>query len=509
MCVQQFKILLVEHKPTWKGNDEGDDGVFQEWIEEALREHKQGDSPCYILTKIETFEEAKRTLSQNNLDYHLLITDLSLGQTDNQGKNSFIGTNLLDKAHQKKIPAIAVSSLGINGNQMSKLFTNYHFQKFIDESDYLNKSEFVAEIQEIWREWSAHQSGNVRETPPPTIPKTIPIPPMFKALLIGIAEYSQVRKLTKTTNDVYGLRQALVNNGYSKGYIDCLVNEKATKEEILKRLDTLVASGENDTVMVFFSGHGMSYFSEDYLCPVDADLNRIQETCISSDEFTTALRKIQAGRLVVFLDSCHSGGVGQARDATLNLQEGLSQKTYDQIAQRENGKGRVIIASCLPNEVSWELADCTNGLFTHYLLKGLNGEAADSDGKVRIMRLSGYISRNVPNHGREQHPFIQLAAQDFVVAINPNSQQNPTVTEPKPTGAEQQQLRQQIFEAEVYEKGFFKLLCADMNVADADIDDDNFRVKINNLIGKCIKKKLYNELIDAVHQHPSFTNQNA
>lgn len=261
--------------------------------------------------------------------------------------------------------------------------------------------------------------------------------------------------------------------------------------------------------MVFFSGHGMSYLSKDYLCPVDADLNNIKETCISSDEFTTALRKIQAGRLVVFLDSCHSGGVGQARDANLNFQEGLSQTTYDQIAQSNNGKGRVIIASCLTDEVSWEFADWENGLFTHYLLKGLNGEAADSDGKVRIMRLSGYISRNVPNHGREQHPFIQLAAQDFVVAINPNSQQNPTVTEPKPTGAEQQQLRQQIFEAEVYEKGFFKLLCADMNVADADIDDDNFRVKINNLIGKCIKKKLYNELIDAVHQHPSFTNQNA
>jgi hypothetical protein len=69
---------------------------------------------------------------------------------------------------------------------------------------------------------------------------------MFKALLIGIAEYSQVRKLTKTTNDVYGLRQALVNNGYLYGYIDCLVNQQATKQEILKRLDTLAASGENE-----------------------------------------------------------------------------------------------------------------------------------------------------------------------------------------------------------------------------------------------------------------------
>jgi hypothetical protein len=513
----QFKILLVEHKSNWKGSN----GIFREWIERALGDIRVDNSPCYILTQIETYEEASKALSQDDPDCHLLITDISLGKLKDSRDKAYTGTKLLKEAMNRNIPAIPVSGLDMKEDPIEGLIRN----------DLSNKSEFIDKIKAIWREWYAYQLDQDVNEPPfisHTTTKTIPIPPMFKALLIGIAEYSQVRKLTKTTNDVYGLRQALVNNGYLYGYIDCLVNQQATKQEILKRLDTLAASGENDTVMVFFSGHGMSYLSKDYLCPVDADLNNIKETCISSDEFTTALRKIQAGRLVVFLDSCHSGGVGQARDANLNLQEGLSQQTYDQIAQSENGKGRVIIASCLPNEVSWELTDWKNGLFTHYLLEGLNGAAADSDGKVRIMGLSGYISRNVPNHGQEQHPFIQLAAQDFVVAINPNSQSPvteetlreeiaptqtvvqetaSTIKNQNPTRQQKNELCQKILDA--YDEDTFEGLCNNMGVVYSDLHGArNFENKIFKLITKCIIEGLYEDLVVTVCNRPYFTRQN-
>jgi hypothetical protein len=131
MCVQRFKILLVEHKPTWKGDDQGDDGIFQEWIEEALVEYKQDDSPCYTLTKIETYEKANYALSQDNPDYHLLITDLNLAKSKKKDKNCFIAIRLLDKANAKNISTIAVSSFEINGDQTDELFNNHHIKGFV------------------------------------------------------------------------------------------------------------------------------------------------------------------------------------------------------------------------------------------------------------------------------------------------------------------------------------------------------------------------------------------
>lgn len=152
----------------------------------------------------------------------------------------------------------------------------------------------------------------------------------------------------------------------------------------------------------------------EYLCPVEANLNNLENSCISSEEFTIALRSIRANRVVVFLDACHSGGIGETKEVEFGVKGGLSEAVFTRLAEEE---GRVIIASCKADEVSWELPDMRNGLFTHYLLKGLRGDAARIDGTVPIMRLFDYVSDKVPQH-RSQHPFIKSAAENFIVAVS-------------------------------------------------------------------------------------------
>ena len=78
---------------------------------------------------------------------------------------------------------------------------------------------------------------------------------------------------------------------------------------------------------------------------------------------------------------------GAAREFA--LKPGLSQTAYAAVAE---GNGRVVIASCRPDEVLWELPGMNNGLFTHYLLEGLRGAAAGTDGKVGVLRLFEYVS---------------------------------------------------------------------------------------------------------------------
>ena len=228
------------------------------------------------------------------------------------------------------------------------------------------------------------------------------------ALFVGIAKYRQLRHLSKTTIDARDLHDLLADSGYPEMNRALLLDGEATKAAISDRLDWLARrAGPDDTVLVFFSGHGAQriggFEPGEYLCPLETDWYNLRGTAISDEEFSTALQAINAGRMAVFLDACHSGGVGAPRDAGIQVKSGLSESAYLRLTA---GRGRVVIASCRPDEESWELSGMRNGLFTHYMLEGLRGAAAGPDGVVRILDLFHYVSQKVPQK-KDQHPLFK------------------------------------------------------------------------------------------------------
>ena len=227
--------------------------------------------------------------------------------------------------------------------------------------------------------------------------------------------------MLKTTTDASDLHTVLLQSGIPQTNLGVLLDGAATKAAISANLDWLARHAKlEDTVLVFFSGHGVQlmggFWPGEYLCPVEADLNQVTDSLISNKEFTAALNAIPAGRLVVLLDACHAGGVGETKDVTTQVKIGFSETVYDQLSR---GQGRVIIAACRPDEVSYELPDMSNGLFTHYLLAGLRGDAARQDGTVWISNLFGYVYEKVSQHKLQhlQHPFQKSAAEDFVIVV--------------------------------------------------------------------------------------------
>lgn len=236
------------------------------------------------------------------------------------------------------------------------------------------------------------------------------------ALLIGIAAYRYIRPLAKTTTDAQDLYDVLLHYGYPSANVALLLDDQATKAAINDKLNWLASRVRpNDTVIIFFSGHGAQlvggFWPGEYLCPVEATLDKVRDTFISDEEFTAALRAIHAGRLVVFLDACHAGGVGEPKVPTVQVKAGLSETAYDHFL----AQGRVIIAACKPDEVSYELPEMRNGLFTHYLLEGLRGGAARPDGTIWMSNLFGYVYEHVSQHNL-QHPFQKSEAEDFIIA---------------------------------------------------------------------------------------------
>lgn len=248
------------------------------------------------------------------------------------------------------------------------------------------------------------------------------------ALVVGIAGYPKVRKLPsavlKDARDTQRLLISPSQCGYQPEHVRLLLDNQATGEEIRKGLTWLAQEAdERATALVFFSGHGGRLKTEsqfyNYLLPYDTDRTDIPDTAISGEELTGLLRLIKAQRLLVFFDCCYAGGTGETKGLggeKAEFKSGLDENYYDKLSF---GAGRVIIASSRSDEESLILHGMENSLFTHYLLKALQGECRTrDDGLIRVFDLFDYISEQVPTRG-DQHPIFKASEMEnnFPVAL--------------------------------------------------------------------------------------------
>ncbi len=264
------------------------------------------------------------------------------------------------------------------------------------------------------------------------------------ALIIGVANYPHVRPLPEIVlddaRDVCALLTDPVTCGYPAGQVRQLLDGEATGDGIRAALADLAArAGPDDTAVIFFSGHGahdspnsklktqnsklktQNSKLKQYILPYDCHPDDLPGTAIPGEEMTQLLLAIQAGRLLVVFDSCHSGGAGDPKGDTPGFKTGLSEDYYQALAQ---GVGRVVMAACRPNEYSWALAGMGNSLFTHYLLEALRGRGRTlGDGYVRVFDVFRHVADHVPARAAaiqaSQHPIFKATAmeEDFPIAF--------------------------------------------------------------------------------------------
>lgn len=141
------------------------------------------------------------------------------------------------------------------------------------------------------------------------------------ALIIGVAEYAEPTLRVAsgtTTSDARALASLLKDPqlaAYPPDQVHLLVDAKATRANILDELEAMahrVASMPQSTVVIFFAGHGEPVGDSYGLLPYDADLKNLAGTALTADLFHKRVAKIRerAKRLVVLLNCCHAGGVG-------------------------------------------------------------------------------------------------------------------------------------------------------------------------------------------------------
>lgn len=171
-------------------------------------------------------------------------------------------------------------------------------------------------------------------------------------------------------------------------------------------------------MLVYFSGHGYRVTSTTgeayYLLPHGYDVQRLFQTAISGSEFASHLRAIPAQKLVLLLDCCHAGGVGEAKGVAL-AKAPLPPEARQLLAE---GHGWVLIASSREDERSY--AGTPYSAFTLALIEALCGRGvATPDGSVRVADLALHTRQMVPGRtGDKQHPVLHFEqADNFVLAF--------------------------------------------------------------------------------------------
>jgi Caspase domain len=235
------------------------------------------------------------------------------------------------------------------------------------------------------------------------------------AAVIGINDYSNVRKLKYAVSDARAFYDLLLNHiKIPPENVTLLVDKDAGLINLRSVLGTKLKNnaGKDDMVIIYFAGHGATEKDvmspdgdglEKYLLPFDADPKDLYSSALPMREISHIFRRIRSERLIFLADACYSGAsVGR----TVSLSETratISDNFLDRIA---SAKGTVILTASAANEVSTEDVKLGHGVFTYYLIEGLRGKAdTDNDGLISVDEAYQYVSEKVTRAtGQEQHP---------------------------------------------------------------------------------------------------------
>jgi WD40 repeat protein len=257
-------------------------------------------------------------------------------------------------------------------------------------------------------------------------------------LAIGINRYDypdDERNLNFADDDVTDIsteiekRQTSLKR-YSRIEVVKLLDEAATKANILtalsrfvddtkpltdtissdlrKELEKIKSARPEDAVLIYYSGHGTVAGDRFYLIPHDGfpkpgtdDKTMLPRQSISDVEFETALENMQAGQLLMVLDTCNSGAIeGEEKRRGPMNSRGLAQLAYE--------KGMFILTASQSYQAAREavrLGDRTvkHGLLTLALLDALVTTAPDKDrnGTVTEREWFSFAVDEVPKYQRE------------------------------------------------------------------------------------------------------------
>lgn len=206
-----------------------------------------------------------------------------------------------------------------------------------------------------------------------------------RALVVGIDGYRN-RPLRGCVKDAEAIATLLRKNGDATDNFDVHLSTfpgetQITKAFLENSLKTLFKDGAEAAVF-YFAGHGHVDKMKSVL--VTAESETLTDGVTMGDLLTLANNSGIPNK-VILLDCCHSGALGEIPSIAANISH--------------LANGLTIIAACRREESANEYP--SGGVFTQQLIKGLEGEAAESTGAITTAGLYSVACRGL------REPWIQ------------------------------------------------------------------------------------------------------
>jgi len=185
------------------------------------------------------------------------------------------------------------------------------------------------------------------------------------AVVVGVARYAHMPMLKYTDDDAYHIYAFLKSpegGALPDNQIKVLIDEDATRTNIMSAMrQTFLKADENDVVLLYFSGHGL----QGSFLPVDFDgyNNKLKH-----DEVQKIFSETRAKHKICFADACHSGTLTAVKSP------GNILTNYYDAFEGANG-GTALLLSSKGDEVSLDDQGLRQGIYSHFLIRGLKGEA--------------------------------------------------------------------------------------------------------------------------------------
>ncbi len=157
--------------------------------------------------------------------------------------------------------------------------------------------------------------ARVATSPAPSTAKSPAVSGTYHALVIGNNAYRNITPLQTAIRDAQEVEKLLKNQF---GFQTRLVTN-GTRKEILSNLNSYSKKlGENDSLLVYYAGHGEyeKTAGKAYWLPVDAQRDDPTEWIIA-DDITSSIKRIPSRHVLIVSDSCYSGTLDRSINTDL------------------------------------------------------------------------------------------------------------------------------------------------------------------------------------------------
>lgn len=220
---------------------------------------------------------------------------------------------------------------------------------------------------------------------------------------VGISNYTEGwQRLNFAANDAQLFAKA-IGSAPDQTALLALATPPPDREAILREVRRVAGkAGPEDTLWVYFSGHGYHAGGLSYLIPRGCPLAGLRDRGVSVSDLRAIVDDpavCKARLRVLVLDACHSGST-----------KGGPPATWQQVFK--DASGTAILAAAQISEPAHELSTLKGGVFTHYLVRALSGDAGPKGKPLTLREMLDFVVRKVQAETSSiQTPFFSLPSE--------------------------------------------------------------------------------------------------